>query len=134
MPKASPSSLRPAALAVKSDASFREALREASQGQDVFEALMQVLIARGYDVVVTACPDEAQRLVRERSFERIYSDGPLPVAEAQSDAQALSGPRVEDREDGTARVQIDQVVPWSVAMQLLDILADTAPDKPRRLS
>jgi hypothetical protein len=32
------------------------------------------------------------------------------------------------------RIQIDQVLPWSVAMQLLDLLAETLPDAPHRLS
>ncbi len=134
MSKTSAPPARPAALIVESDALFREALREASQGQDVFEALRQVLASRGYDVVVAFCPDEARRLLQERSFDRIYSDGTLPVTQAQSDVQAPTGPRVEDRDDGTARVQIDQVVPWSVVMQLLDILADNSPEEPRRLS
>jgi hypothetical protein len=58
----------------------------------------------------------------------------LPVSQAQIIAQAPTGPRIEDRDDGTARVQIDQVLPWSIAMQLLDILADNPPEKPRRLS
>ena len=134
MPKASASAPRPTALIVESDASLREALREASQGQDVFEALRQVLASRGYDVVVSFCPDEARRLVRERSFDRIYSDGTLPVSQEQPTAQAPAGPRVEDRDDGTARVQIDQVLPWSVAMQLLDLLAETAADQPKHHS
>ncbi len=49
------------------------------------------------------------------------------MTQAQSTAQAPAGPRVEDQQDGKARVQIDQVVPWLVAMQLLDILADDPP-------
>ncbi len=134
MPKTSATFTRPAALIVESDASFREALREASQGQDVFEVLRRALASRGYDVVITFCPEEAQRLMQERSFDRIYSDGTLPLTQAHSGAQAPAGPRVEDRDDGTARVQFDQVVPWSVAMQLLDILANNPPNEPRRLS
>ncbi len=132
MPKTSATSTRPAALIVESDASFREALREASQGHDVFEVLRRALVSRGYDVVITFCPEEARRLMQERSFDKIYSDGTLLMTEAT--AQAPAGPRVEDRDDGTARVQFDQVVPWSVAMQLLDILANNPPKEPRRLS
>ena len=132
MPKTSATSTRPAALIVESDASFREALREASQGQDVFEVLRRALASRGYDVVITFCPDEARRLMQERSFDKVYSDGTLLMTEAT--AQAPAGPRVEDRDNGTARVQFDQVVPWSVAMQLLDILANNPPNEPRRLS
>ncbi len=134
MTKASASSARPAALIVESDGSFRAALRAASQGQDVFEALKQVLAGRGYDVLVTTCPEEARRLVQERSFDKIYSDGTLPLTQAHPGAQAPAGPRVEDRDDGTARVRIDQVVPWPVAMQLLDILAETPPEETRRPS
>ncbi len=113
--------VRPAALLLESNARLRE-------------ALTQALADSGYDVVLAASPEEALRLVQERSFERIYSDGTLPLTQAESDVQALAGPRVEDRQDGTARVQIDQVVPWSAAMQLLDTLADSSPTEPQRLS
>ncbi len=44
---------------------------------------------------------------------------------------ASSGPRIEDQGDGTARVQFDQVVPWWVAVELLDLLAAQAQDKPQ---
>jgi hypothetical protein len=122
---------RPAALIVDSDAALREALRQVSGGLDPVEGLTQVLAARGYDVVVTSCPDEARRLMSQRFFERIYSDG-TPLRD-----QALSrpaGPRIEDLGDGTARVQIDQVLPWSAAVELIDALAALTQDKPQRLS
>lgn len=44
---------------------------------------------------------------------------------------ASSGPRIEDQGDGTARVQFDQVVPWWVAVELLDVLAAQEQDKPQ---
>ncbi len=115
------SGIRPAALLLESDPSLREALARA-------------LTTSGYDITLAASVDEAQRLMRERSFDRIYSDGTLPVSQATGQQEASAGPRVEDGGDGIARVQIDQELPWSVAIELMDVLSDHAPDKPRRLS
>jgi hypothetical protein len=56
------------------------------------------------------------------------------MSPSQSGEEPLSGPRVEDLGDGTVRIQIEQVLPWSVAMQILDLMADTTPDEPQRLS
>ena len=39
---------------------------------------------------------------------------------------APSGLKVEDQGDGTARVQLDQVLSWSTAVGLLDFLGETA--------
>ncbi len=69
-----------------------------------------------------------------RSFGKIYSEGTLPMSPSQSDEGPPSGPKVEDLGDGTARIEIDQVLPWSVVMQILDLMAETAPDEPQRLS
>ncbi len=43
-----------------------------------------------------------------------------------SQEPAARGPRVDDLGNGTARVQIDEVVPWSVAVKLLDLLREAA--------
>ncbi len=125
---------RPAALIVDSVAALREALRQVSGGLDPVEGLTQVLAARGYDVVVTSCPDEARRLMSQRFFERIYSDGTPLRDQALSRPAASAGPRIEDLGDGTARVQIDQVLPWSAAVELIDTLAEIAPESLRRPS
>jgi hypothetical protein len=51
------------------------------------------------------------------------------MCETRSGEELLSGPKVEDLEDGMVRIQIDQVMPWSVAVQILDLMADTLPDQ-----
>ncbi len=108
--------LRPTALVFESDASLQEALALA-------------LINSGYDVTLATSAEEAHRLMRERSFDRIYSSGEPRVKQQASSQQAAStGPRVEDQGDGTARVRLDQVLPWSSAVELLDVLAATTPD------
>jgi CheY-like chemotaxis protein len=134
MPQALAPPARPSALIVDGDAFFREAIREASDGYDLIEALRNALTSRGYDVVVSSCPEEAQRLAQERRFDRIYSDGTLPLGQSPRVQEAPSGPRVEDLRNGMARVQIDQALPWSAAVELLDVLADIAPEEPQRLS
>lgn len=117
---------RPAALLVaESDARLREALAPAA------DVLKQALMSQGYEVVVAVSSEEARHLLKQRSFDKIYGER----ASLLDPVPALPGPRVEDRDDGTARVQIDQIVPWSTAVELLDILlADTAPSGPRRRS
>lgn len=128
------SAARPMALIVDGDASLREAICQASDGHDLIEALRRVLLIRGYDVVLATSLQEARHLMSRHAFERIYSDGTPLMHEGSSAEAALSGPKVEDLGDGTVRIQIDQVLPWPVAMQLLDLLADTPPDAPHRLS
>lgn len=126
--------VRPSVPIVENDASLREAVREASHSHDLIEALRQVLVTRGYDVVPAGSAEEGRGMISQQPFRRIYSDG-TPIIDRRSARQeASAGPRVEDREDGTARIQIDQVVPWPVAMQLLDILADSPSEGPQRRS
>lgn len=112
--------IRPAALLFESDPSLREALARA-------------LSNSGYDVTVAASVGEAQHLMRERSFERIYSDMTIPMNGGVSE-EASSGSRIEDLQDGSVRIQIDQVMPWSAAVHLLDVLADNSPGQPQLLS
>ncbi len=113
---------RPLALVWESDGNLRE-------------ALAQALIRSGYDVTLAASAEEAQRLMQERSFNKVYGSLDVCAREPAPSAQeALSGPRVEDQGDGTARVQFDQVLSWSTAVELLDILADAAPSRPRHRS
>ncbi len=134
MPQPFVPSARPSVLIVDGDASLRKAVREASDGHDPIEALRRVLTSRGYDVVVSSCPKEAQRLAQERSFERIYSDGTLPLGPAPRVQEVFSGPKIEDLGEGKARVLIDQVLPWPVMVELLDMLSDNLPEEPQRLS
>jgi hypothetical protein len=97
------------------------------------EALALALINSGYDVTLAASAEEAHRLMRERSFDRIYSSGePLLQEQDPSPQVASTGPRVEDWGDGTARVRLDQVLPWSAAVELLDVLAAITPDNDAR--
>ena len=134
MPQTLAPPARPLALIVDGDAALREAIRKASDGHDLIEALRRALLIRGYDVVLATSLQEARRLMSRHAFERIYSDGTPLMQEGSPPDGALSGPKVEDLGDGTVRIQIDQVLPWSVAMQLLDLMADTPSDEPRRLS
>lgn len=82
------------------------------------EALVQALVATGFDVVVASSAAAAQRLMR---------------LQKKGDRSETSGPRVEDLGDGTARFRVDQVVPWATVIELLDVLDDAAP-APKRLS
>jgi hypothetical protein len=118
----------PKALLISSDASLREALREANHGHDVVEVLRKVLISRGYDVVVSFCPEEAKRLAQEQSFEKIFSDGTLPGDRSSSSTNAPIF-HMQGLADGSVRVQIDHVMPPPVALALLDVLVDNAPDE-----
>ncbi len=120
--------VRPAALIVDSDASLREALREANHGHDVIGALKQALVSRGYDVVVSSCPDEAKRLAQEQSFAKIFSDGTLFLDRPSSGDKAPIF-QMQGLGDGNVRVQIDHAVPPPVALALLDVLVDNAPDE-----
>ncbi len=62
-----------------------------------------------------------------RAAGRIYGNGGALLGEpGGSQEPAARGPRVEDLGNGTARVQIDEVVPWSVAVELLDLLREAA--------
>ena len=117
---------RPAVLIVGSDVSLREALREANHGHDVFEVLKKALMSRGYDVVISLCPEEAKRLLQERSFEKIYSDGTLLGGQAPTVGKPPIF-QMQGLSDGTVRVQIDYAVPPPVALALLDVLVDNAP-------
>ena len=56
----------------------------------------------------------------------MYTNGTLLVSQATGEEVTSSDPRIEDQGDGTARVQFDRVVPWSVAIELLDTLARNA--------
>lgn len=134
MPQTLAPPARPLALIVDSDASLRAAICKASDGHDLIEALRRVLLIRGYDVLLATSLQEARRLMSQHAFERIYSDGTPLLHQGPSTNEALSGPQVEDLGDGTVRVQIDQVLPWSVAVHLLDLLANTLPDEPQRPS
>jgi len=134
MPQAFSPPARTSVLIVDGDASLRQAVSEASGGHDPIEALRRVLTSRGYDVVVSSCPEEAQRLAQERSFDRIYSDGTLPLGTAPRVQEVFSGPKIEDLGDGKARVKFDQALSWSVAVELLDILSDSSPEEPQHLS
>jgi hypothetical protein len=125
---------RPLALIVDGDASLRAAIRNASDGHDLIDALRRVLLIRGYDVVLATSLREARRLMSRHTFERIYCDGTPLMPQGSPADEALSGPTVEDLGDSTVRIRIDQVLPWSVAMQLLDLLAETPPDAPNSLS
>jgi hypothetical protein len=55
-----------------------------------------------------------------RSSDELHSERALLMCETRSGEERLSGPQVEDLEDGTVRLQVDQVMPWSVAVQILD--------------
>ncbi len=62
--------------------------------------------------------------MQERSCDRINSGRELRVLkQGPMNTQALPRVRVEDQGDGTTRLQLDQVLPWSVAIELLNALA-----------
>ncbi len=64
--------------------------------------------------------------MQERSCDRINSGRELRVLKQDTMvAQVLPRVRVEDQGDGTTRLQLDQIVPWSVAVELLNALAAT---------
>jgi CheY-like chemotaxis protein len=108
------SEVRPTALILESNAELREALAGA-------------LLGHGYEVTRAASVEEAQNLLEQRSFDRIYGDQALLVPDPEpSGARVPVGPRAEDLSNGMAWIKIDQVVPWSVAVQLLDILSKGA--------
>ena len=66
------------------------------------------------------------------SYDRINSGKELRVLkQGPMNTQALPRVRVEDQGDGTTRLQLDQVLPWSVAVELLNALAATAEDGAR---
>lgn len=64
--------------------------------------------------------------MKKVSYDRINSDRELRVLkQGPTNTQALPRVRVEDQGDGTTRLQLDQVLPWSVAVELLNALAVT---------
>ena len=109
------------------DNSLREALEQCNHGRDVFEVLEKALLSRGYDVVVSFCPDEAKRLLQERSFEKIYGDGTLLAGQVSAAGKPPIF-QMQDLGDGNVRVQIDHAMPPPVALALLDVLVDNAPE------
>ncbi len=47
------------------------------------------------------------------------------LEQGPTNTQSRPRVRVEDQGDGTTRLQLDQVLPWSVAVELLNALAAT---------
>jgi CheY-like chemotaxis protein len=88
-------------------------------------ALCRILERSGYAVVPASSAEEGLTFVQRHTFSRIYAVPALWVP-AQQSADASAGPhvRVEARQDGTARIQIDQTLPWDKAVELLDKLSD----------
>jgi uncharacterized lipoprotein YajG len=119
---------RAALIVVESDPSLREILATTD------DALKQALASQGYDVVVATSPEEARLLVKRYTFDKIYGDSTFLLDRAAGQQAASSGPTIEDLGNGTVRLQIDQVLPWSVAVELMDVLSESGADKPPRLS
>jgi hypothetical protein len=116
---------RPAALlVVESDAVLRDALAPAA------DLLVQCLTSQGYDVVVASSPEEARLRLRQRSFDKVFGDSVFLLDEGVTQQATFAGSLVEDQGDGTARVQINQIVPWPAVIQLLDLLTNGAPENP----
>jgi CheY-like chemotaxis protein len=105
----------PAALVWESDDSLRD-------------ALMHTLANRGYRVVVARTLAAAQQLLAQGHFDRVF--GSLESLAERSRSADGAGPCVKDLRNGTARIHLDQVVPWSTAIDLLDVVS-TATATPR---
>jgi hypothetical protein len=64
--------------------------------------------------------------MKKVSYDRINSGRELRVLkQGPTNTQSRPRVRVEDQGDGTTRLQLDQIVPWSVAVELLNALAAT---------
>lgn len=112
--------LSPAALVWESDDSLRD-------------ALMHTLATRGYRVVVARSLAAAQQLLAQGHFDRVFGSFESLAEHSRGAVSDGAGPSVKDLRNGTARIHLDRVVPWSTAIDLLDVLS-TATATPKRHS